>query len=666
MAVRTGTASQVDASAASGSTSVTVPADATAAVAFWSHYDGTGSTLSTLTLGGNSFVTQAEQGEESVAGESGVGVAVLTDLPGTGSQTLAWAWSAGGARSEGGGVFIVWLKAVDLADPVTDAAIDSQTGGPSAISVTVTSGASDLILAMCQSFTGTNPTIDGTVFIDNVTVNSEVYDVSEVAVAGATTDVAGNGDYATIAAVSIKDAPASGRSAVVTWLRMLAPIPTPVTTVSIGQALETDTATQLAKHYAVGQAQETDAARALAKNIARSTETDSAQAVTSRHVYTVGQANESDTAGAIAETGPDVYVLGQASETDAAQQITTRHLYAVQHATESDAAQSLALIKYAAVGQAAETDSAQAVTRRKLYAVAQATETDTSQAVFKPKVVILGQPSELDSAQRIDEVGPDVYLVSQAEEVDSAQPLTRRKLYAVGLASEADAAGSLADRFSIDQAAETDAAQAFTAHKIRAIGQASETDTAGTVVDVGPDVYQIGMAEETDEATHVMKPKRRSIGLATESDSVPDAIATQHVYPIGQVEEGGGGGGETVVQGGGGMSWPAQYWDGRLRREEKWDQQPTVVHIGLATETNYAEHTGAVRSSRVDSGTHPESEAQHRAVSTRSIPDRAVLTVPLGLCTENDNAGYALSVVRESRAQKRRRLEDEMLIGGLL
>lgn len=222
MPTRTGTASQVDASAASGSVSVTVPADATGAVAFWSHFDGVvgGSTLSTLTLGGKSFTTQAEQGENAVSGESGVGVAVVTGLPGTGSQTLAWAWSAGGARSEGGGLFIVWIKDVDQSTPVRNATVNAQIGGPSAISTAVTSDPADLVLAMCQSFTGTNPTVDGTVFINNVAVNSEVYDVSQPTTgAGASTTVNGNGDYATIAAVSLITGAAPPAGGGLAWIR---------------------------------------------------------------------------------------------------------------------------------------------------------------------------------------------------------------------------------------------------------------------------------------------------------------------------------------------------------------------------------------------------------------------------------------------------------------
>ena len=76
MAVRTGTASQVDGSAGSSSTTVTVPADAAGVVAFFCHWDGgIGSLISALTLGGNSIpvLTQLGDGWDG-ADYSGVGV----------------------------------------------------------------------------------------------------------------------------------------------------------------------------------------------------------------------------------------------------------------------------------------------------------------------------------------------------------------------------------------------------------------------------------------------------------------------------------------------------------------------------------------------------------------------------------------------------------------
>jgi len=209
MAARTGTASQVNASAGSGSTSVTVPADCTAAVAFWSHFNTLGaSTLSTLTLGGNAFTTRSEIACKTPASDTtGTGVATLTALPGTGTQTLAWGWSDSDARDEGGGLFLVYVKDVDTSDIYRDAKTLNQAG-TSTISFSLTTITTDLVLGMGQSFSGTNPNLTATVFIDNASFNSELYDVSEItAGASSTTVQITSGDYPTIAGISLKTAP---------------------------------------------------------------------------------------------------------------------------------------------------------------------------------------------------------------------------------------------------------------------------------------------------------------------------------------------------------------------------------------------------------------------------------------------------------------------------
>lgn len=207
MPSRTGTASQVNGSAASGSTSVTVPADATAAVAFWSHFNSLGaSTLSTKTLGGNAFTTLSENAcKTPTADSTGVGVAILETLPGTGSQTFAWAWSDSDARDEGGEIALVWIKDHNAGDAVRDSDVNSNTGTGVSASITIDSLTTDLVLGFGQSFTPTNPATTGTAFISNVTVNSEIYDATEVTAGAATTSISvTNGDYVTVAGVSLK------------------------------------------------------------------------------------------------------------------------------------------------------------------------------------------------------------------------------------------------------------------------------------------------------------------------------------------------------------------------------------------------------------------------------------------------------------------------------
>jgi hypothetical protein len=221
-ASRTGSASQVDASAASGSTSVTVPADATAAVAFWSHFNNLGvSFLDTLELAGLPFLTRSEIAtKQPAADNTGVGVATLASLPSPGSQTLAWAWSDLDARDEGGGLFVVWVNGVDLADLVRDADTATQSGG-SSLNFSIDSSPTDLILALAQSFfSDSDPTGPATVFLNNAHVNQEGYDLSDVTPdGGATTAIAcGAGSYPTLAAISLKAA-AAGAPASPTYHR---------------------------------------------------------------------------------------------------------------------------------------------------------------------------------------------------------------------------------------------------------------------------------------------------------------------------------------------------------------------------------------------------------------------------------------------------------------
>lgn len=211
-AARTGTASQVDASGGNGSTSVTVPADATAAVAFWAHFDDNGgSTLSSLTLGSNSFSVKSQLAEGATTDETGTGVAFLGSLPGTGSQTLAWTWSAGGARSEGGGILIVWVKDHNTADPVRDADCDARTWDVA--TTTLTTDTTDLVLGLAQTY-GDDPAISAaTVFVHNWAVNSERYDAGEITAGSGTTTVTHSAaNYSTVAAISLKDAAGGGSS----------------------------------------------------------------------------------------------------------------------------------------------------------------------------------------------------------------------------------------------------------------------------------------------------------------------------------------------------------------------------------------------------------------------------------------------------------------------
>lgn len=200
----TGSVSEVDGSAGDGSTTVMVPADATAAIAFWAHFDSNGgSTLATLTLAGSGFSTQAEIAEGALTDQTGTGVAILTSLPGTGSQTLAWTWSAGSTRTEGGGIFIVWVKAAGTVTP-RNANLDADVGG-SGVTCDVTSEPTDLVLAMAQSFGGDPAIVASTVLVDFAPINQEGYDVGVVTTGAgaATTCTLSAPNYSTIAGISL-------------------------------------------------------------------------------------------------------------------------------------------------------------------------------------------------------------------------------------------------------------------------------------------------------------------------------------------------------------------------------------------------------------------------------------------------------------------------------
>jgi hypothetical protein len=218
-ATRTGTASQVNASSGNGSTTVTVPSDATAVVAFWAHWDGNAnSTLSSLTLNGVSFAIQSQLAEGHVSDHSGCGVATLVN-PATGSQTFAWTWSAGGARSEGGWIVLVYIKGCDTTSLVRSSGLNTNTEGAD-VSVTITTQSTDLVLAAAQRYNtgGANPILDGTVFIDNASVNSHLYDVSTVTAGASSTTVAMTGEYySSIAAIAIREAVSTARPTFSAW-----------------------------------------------------------------------------------------------------------------------------------------------------------------------------------------------------------------------------------------------------------------------------------------------------------------------------------------------------------------------------------------------------------------------------------------------------------------
>ena len=205
---------RVDALAGSGSTSVTVPTNAEAVVAFFSHFDAVaGAALATMTLGGVAMTDETDvlKNEQMAVGDAGtnstgVGVEYLSWLPGTGTQTLAWSWSAGGNQDEGGAIYLVWLRNVNIGTPFRDFALDSETAS-TAPSVSIACKSTDLVIGYVQNFSAfgnfTGATVD-TLLYTNDLYNSENVNVATlVASNGALTFSNTSPNYSTLAAISI-------------------------------------------------------------------------------------------------------------------------------------------------------------------------------------------------------------------------------------------------------------------------------------------------------------------------------------------------------------------------------------------------------------------------------------------------------------------------------
>lgn len=206
VASRTGTAVQIDASGATSGTSssFTVPANCTLIIAQWHYWDSNSNVaMSSLSIDGDAFtldVNVADTG--NVAGR---GTASLQN-PSTGTQTLAWNWGSGGARAEGGKIILTFITGNASVNPIRDTDSAGATSTTS-VAATVDSETTDIIIASCQSFSsGGPPAIDGTVYINNASLNDEVYDASEVAGSATSTTVNMTGESSSsIVAVSIKE-----------------------------------------------------------------------------------------------------------------------------------------------------------------------------------------------------------------------------------------------------------------------------------------------------------------------------------------------------------------------------------------------------------------------------------------------------------------------------
>jgi hypothetical protein len=133
-------------------------------------------------------------------------------------------------------------------------------------------------------------------------------------------------------------------------------------TTTLGQAVETDTATALSrtKSRAIGQSTETDTATALSRSkstaLALATETDTATALVRSKLATLSQATEADTATGLSRS--KLLHLGQSTETDTAGPLIAGSVVVLGQAQETDTAGSLSRSKLRPIGLALETDTA--------------------------------------------------------------------------------------------------------------------------------------------------------------------------------------------------------------------------------------------------------------------------------------------------------------------
>lgn len=208
MGSRTGTAENLDLTAASGTVGITVPTDCTVAVVMWHHWDGdSNTTMSSLTINSVAMTLDLNHDEGNPTDTNGYGVATLKN-PATGSQNLAWSWSAGGARDEAGFATITYVKDVDLTDLVREAGGSAGSDGDN-VEVTINSGTDDLVLSSCNTFS--TPAISGTVYMNNVDggngTSPTLVDAAEQTAGASTTTTTMTGEsWASMVSVSLKNA----------------------------------------------------------------------------------------------------------------------------------------------------------------------------------------------------------------------------------------------------------------------------------------------------------------------------------------------------------------------------------------------------------------------------------------------------------------------------
>ena len=171
------TSVRVDASGSdSGSTSVTVPSGCTCVAALWGANSDTGH-ITSLTLNSVSLTLDVNV---DASGNQEYGVGYLDD-PDTGSQTFAWNWGSRGGWCDDGQIYLIFAESSTGLARFLDAAGSSVVGNGTPSSLSLTSTADSMCVALLSDANGTPDLSNGgnqTVTTNNEVANGFGHDVA--------------------------------------------------------------------------------------------------------------------------------------------------------------------------------------------------------------------------------------------------------------------------------------------------------------------------------------------------------------------------------------------------------------------------------------------------------------------------------------------------------
>lgn len=198
----TGSITDVQSSSNSSSQSITAPADATFCLVMVAWWETGVPDFSSLTYGGASFTKVIESATDSDE-ESAIYRASGFS---TGSQTFAWTWASG--PTEGAHMFVVFLKDVNLAAPITDSDTAASSSDPVTPAINTTTNDTLFVVGSGFGVTSANAAVSGQSEIADGGNFNSVYGVvgQKAGSAGTTTmtvDFSGSGMANSICACSV-------------------------------------------------------------------------------------------------------------------------------------------------------------------------------------------------------------------------------------------------------------------------------------------------------------------------------------------------------------------------------------------------------------------------------------------------------------------------------